>query len=53
VAVTGDNKELWPHSKIESNSDENAGSNKVALWLINCAILNSFLVYKKSKPIQN
>jgi hypothetical protein len=23
-----------------------AGSNKVALWLINCAIFNSCLVYK-------
>jgi hypothetical protein len=23
-----------------------AGGNKVALWLINCAIFNSFFVYK-------
>jgi hypothetical protein len=46
VAVTGDNKELWPHSKSDSSSNENAGSNKVVLWLINCTIFNSFLVYK-------
>jgi hypothetical protein len=50
VAVTGDNKELWPHSKSDSSSDENEGSNKVALWLIDYAIFNSFLVYKNLNP---
>jgi hypothetical protein len=36
VAVTGqDDKELWLHSKSEFSG-----------WLINCAIFNSFLVYK-------
>ena len=40
VEVTGVNKELWPQIiKV-----------KVALWLINCAIFNSFLVYKNLNP---
>jgi hypothetical protein len=47
VAVTGDNKVLWPHSK-----SENAGSNKVVLWLINCAIFNSFLVHKNRNQFE-
>jgi hypothetical protein len=41
VAVTGTTKNCGHTVKVKV-----AGSNKVALWLINCANFNSFLVYK-------
>jgi hypothetical protein len=47
VIVTGDNKELWPQT-VDRKTIK--WTKKVALWLINCAIFNSFLVYKNLIP---